>query len=70
MAPRTRTDEIDHALNPHRGEEQRRADSFVDTPPSSALRHRSLVAPPRERDDAATEYAARIQAAARELDTR
>ena len=113
MAPRAQPDDIDHALNPHRDEEQQRAaerasdilrgrgidltgretgeelaalqtaveafetaavargaDSFVDTPLSSAPRHRSLVVPPREREEAAADYAARIQAAARELGIR
>lgn len=108
-----KSDDIDHALNPHREEELARAaehsadvlrqrgieltgresaeelaaiqsaveafegvaaargaDSFVDSPLSSAPQHRTLVVPARERGESATVYAERIQQAARELTAR
>ncbi|HEX6644082.1 MAG TPA: hypothetical protein VF037_05360 [Gemmatimonadales bacterium] len=113
MARNSRSDDIDHALNPHRDEEQQRAadhaadilrgrgieltgresaeeladlqaaveafeaaaaargaDSFVDSPLSSAPQHRSLVVPARERGEGAAAYAERIERAASELGAR
>jgi hypothetical protein len=48
----------------------RGADSFVDSPMSSAPEHRTLVVPARERGESAAAYAERIQQAARELTSR
>jgi hypothetical protein len=108
-----KSEDIDHALNPHRDEELARAaehsadvlrqrgievtgrespeelvaiqtaveafegaaaargaDSFVDSPMSSAPEHRTLVVPARDRGESAAAYAERIQEAARELASR